>query len=223
MKAELNPSKRNFERWIAAVLLAKAQPPTMSALTSCVSHQARLSYLGLYSIRRSFTTSTISKYSSSSPQHPSDPAGSSYTRGYVTGAPISGPIGEAASYGIPSITPKDLGQYLSRFVVGQERAKRRLCAEVYNHYNRVRELRRRNAEADSLCGQTQQDAAQRHPAECRRIMWSGILSGVAGTATDLGCQLQLNMRAIHRLAGARDSKCPTLGRDPIHRSRKIRL
>lgn len=37
-------------------------------------------------------------------------------------------------------------EYLDKFVVGQEAAKKRLCVAVYNHYQRTREFRRREDE-----------------------------------------------------------------------------
>ena len=39
-----------------------------------------------------------------------------------------------------------LKQYLDEYVVGQDRAKKTLCVAVYNHYQRVQELRRREDE-----------------------------------------------------------------------------
>ncbi|KAI9846155.1 MAG: hypothetical protein M1837_004269 [Sclerophora amabilis] len=134
------------------------------SITINISQRARLSYLALSSISRGFKTTTPA--SSSSHYHPSDFTGQPFTGGYEPGLPTSGPLGEASSYGAPRLTPRALKQHLDQFVVGQERAKKVLSVAVYNHYQRIQELQRRDEEEEQLLQQqARREAAQRHPLE----------------------------------------------------------
>ncbi|KAI9814001.1 MAG: hypothetical protein M1827_003465 [Pycnora praestabilis] len=134
--------------------------------TITVSQQARLSYIALSSIRRTFT-STASQ-SSSSQFHRSDFTGQGFTGSYEPGQPTSGPLGDAPIFGAPRLTPKVLKQHLDQFVVGQERAKKVLSVAVYNHYQRVQELQRRDEEEEELLQQeARRKMGDRHPVEVR--------------------------------------------------------
>lgn len=147
----LTLSNSPFTRWTMA---SKAH----------ISQRARLSYIALYSIRRTFVTSTAS--ASSSRYHPSDFTGGPFTGSYEPGLPTSGPLGEASILGAPRLTPKVLKQHLDQFVVGQERAKRQLCVAIYNHYQRIQELRRRDEQEEELAQQqARKEMARRHPFE----------------------------------------------------------
>jgi ATP-dependent Clp protease ATP-binding subunit ClpX len=133
-----------------------------------VSHQARLSYLALSSIRRSFATT----YPSASPSHfhRSDFTGQPFTNSYETGLPTPGPLGDASVFGVPRLTPRALKQHLDQFVVGQERAKKVLSVAVYNHYQRIQELKRRDEEEEELLQQrARREIADRHPVEGNKI------------------------------------------------------
>lgn len=121
-----------------------------------ISRRARRSYLALYSISRTF--STAKTLLSPSPYHPSDTNSGPFTGSYEPGISTTGPLGEANAFGTPRLTPKTLKRYLDQFVVGQERAKKKLCVAVYNHYQRIVELQRRDAEEEDLL----QQQAQRH-------------------------------------------------------------
>ena len=77
----------------------------------------------------------------------SDFTGQPWSGSYEPGLPTSGPLGSAPAFGAPRITPRVLKQYLDQFVVGQDRAKKILSVAVYNHYQRVQELQRREEEA----------------------------------------------------------------------------
>lgn len=131
---------------------------------AAISYQARLSYIALYSIRRTFATSTA--LASPSHYHPSDFNGGAFTGSYEPGHPTAGPLGEASKLGAPRLTPKVLKDHLDQFVVGQERAKKKLCVAVYNHYQRIRELRRRDEEEEELLQQqVRREMGRRHPVE----------------------------------------------------------
>ncbi|CAL5865959.1 uncharacterized protein PFLUO_LOCUS166 [Penicillium psychrofluorescens] len=96
----------------------------------------------------------------------SDFTGQPFTGSYEPGMPTSGPLGSTPAFGAPRITPKVLKQYLDQFVVGQDRAKKVLSVAVYNHYQRVQELQRREEEAaEILAKQERRDALESHPLE----------------------------------------------------------
>ncbi|KAL2868737.1 putative ATP-dependent Clp protease [Aspergillus lucknowensis] len=85
---------------------------------------------------------------------------------YEAGLPTAGPLGSTPAFGSLRITPKTLKQYLDQFVVGQDRAKKILSVAVYNHYQRVQELQRRQEEAEELVAKrARRESAERHPVE----------------------------------------------------------
>lgn len=66
------------------------------------------------------------------------------------------------------MTPRTLKQYLDQFVVGQDRAKKILSVAVFNHYQRVQELQRREEEnAELLAKWARREAIEHHPVEGR--------------------------------------------------------
>lgn len=66
------------------------------------------------------------------------------------------------------MTPRTLKQYLDQFVVGQDRAKKILSVAVFNHYQRVQELQRREEEnAELLAKRARREAIEHHPVEGR--------------------------------------------------------
>lgn len=140
-----------------------ASSPAMAARSATrVCRQARLSYLTLYSLRRSITTSSPR----SSQFHRSDFSNQPFTGSYEPNLPTSGPLGSAPQFGAPRMTPKALKQHLDQFVVGQDRAKKILSVAVYNHYQRAQELQRRAEEEEEvLARQARRHAANRHPVE----------------------------------------------------------
>ncbi|KAL4866068.1 hypothetical protein BDV12DRAFT_139192 [Aspergillus spectabilis] len=85
---------------------------------------------------------------------------------YEPGLPTAGPLGSTPAFGAPRITPKTLKQYLDQFVVGQDRAKKILSVAVYNHYQRVQELQRRQEETEELdAKRARRESVDRHPVE----------------------------------------------------------
>ncbi|KAJ5925627.1 hypothetical protein N7454_008266 [Penicillium verhagenii] len=89
-----------------------------------------------------------------------------FTGSYEPGLPTSGPLGSTPAFGAPRITPKVLKQYLDQYVVGQDRAKKVLSVAVYNHYQRVQEIARREEEAEELLAKRQRkEALESHPLE----------------------------------------------------------
>lgn len=89
-----------------------------------------------------------------------------FTGSYETGLPTPGPLGSTPAFGAPRITPKVLKQYLDQYVVGQDRAKKVLSVAVYNHYQRVQELVRREEEAaEALAKRQRREALETHPLD----------------------------------------------------------
>jgi len=99
--------------------------------------------------------------SSTSQFRRSDFHGQGFTGIYEPGQPTGGPLGAASIYGVPKITPRALKDHLDQFVVGQERAKKVLSTAVYNHYQRIQEIQRREDEVVEYY--RRQDL--RHPVE----------------------------------------------------------
>lgn len=129
-----------------------------------IGHDARLSYIALSSIFRSFSISGPRKASSRFVR--SDFTSQPFTGTYDPGERTSGPLGDASILGAPTLTPKVLKQHLDQFVVGQERAKKVLSVAVYNHYQRIQEAQRREEEeAEMMQQQLRREMAEAHPLE----------------------------------------------------------
>lgn len=68
--------------------------------------------------------------------------------------------------GAPRIVPKALKEHLDQYVVGQERAKKKLSTAIYNHYQLIQELERRESELEELEAQAhRREMGHRHPVE----------------------------------------------------------
>lgn len=122
----------------------------------------RLSRHGLHFPRRAFGSSAIN---CTDQFRRSDFASQGFTGYYEPGQPTIGPLGDASSYGAPRITPRVLDQHLSNYIVGQERAKRVMSVAVFNHYQRVQEMQRREDEAEALMAQQDRQNMAKHPIE----------------------------------------------------------
>ncbi|KAM0312969.1 hypothetical protein ACHAO8_005861 [Botrytis cinerea] len=99
----------------------------------------------LRTCHRSLHVSSIRRYRDAQFRR-SDYDGQGWTSSYEPGAPTKGPLSQASKHGVPTLTPLSLKNHLDKFVVGQDRAKKVTCVAIYNHYQRVRELRRQEAE-----------------------------------------------------------------------------
>ncbi|KAJ5676074.1 ATP-dependent Clp protease ATP-binding subunit clpX-like [Penicillium macrosclerotiorum] len=116
--------------------------------------------------RARLLSSTAASFPTFSQFNRSDFTTQPFTGSYETGLPTSGPLGSTPAFGAPRITPKVLKQYLDQYVVGQDRAKKVLSVAVYNHYQRVQELQRREDEAAELLVKRQRkEALASHPLE----------------------------------------------------------
>ncbi|KAM3423393.1 hypothetical protein BST61_g826 [Cercospora zeina] len=136
----------------------------MAAVASHYTPRARLTYLGIAAIARRHFSASHRTSSDSSIR--SDFTNQSWTGVYEPGGPTEGPLGGASEIGAPRITPAILKQHLDQFVVGQERAKKTLATAVYNHYQRIQELQRRDEEEEELlAAEERRRMHQRHPVE----------------------------------------------------------
>ncbi|KAL5365397.1 P-loop containing nucleoside triphosphate hydrolase protein [Aspergillus floccosus] len=116
--------------------------------------------------RRSFSSSTVS-FPTASQFNRSDFTNQPWSGSYEPGLPTAGPLASAPAFGAPRVTPRTLKQYLDQFVVGQDRAKKILSVAVYNHYQRVQELQRREDEAAELVAKRarRESVEHHHPVE----------------------------------------------------------
>lgn len=141
-------------------------------LNITISHQARLSYIALSNFkpwssqrsrRASFSTSAKALYPP--PFDRNDYQGQPFTGVYEPAGPTRGPLGQASSHGAPRITPRRLKEYLDRYVIGQERAKKMLSVAVYSHYQRAQELQRQeDEEQDRLAREDRKRSIREHEA-----------------------------------------------------------
>lgn len=123
----------------------------MASFAVTIKPQARSSYIAFSYVYRTLATSSASQ--SSSQFRRSDFTGQPFTGSYEPDQKTYGPLGDASILGAPKLTPRVLKQHLDQFVVGQERAKKVLSVAVYNHYQRVQEVERREEEEEQLLQQ----------------------------------------------------------------------
>lgn len=138
-------------------------PPriTYTFITACCSRRTFST-----SIRRS-QTNPNDRFSRS------DFHGQGFTGVYEPGQPTGGPLGDASIYGVPKVTPRGLKDHLDQFVVGQERAKKVLSTAVYNHYQRIQEIQRREDEVEEYYRRQElQSHIMRHPVEGAYKLWT---------------------------------------------------
>lgn len=119
-----------------------------------------------YSPARRHFTSSATSLPRFSQFNRSDFTNQSWSSSYEPGLPTAGPLGSTPAFGALRITPRVLKQYLDQFVVGQDRAKKILSVAVYNHYQRVQELQRREEEAaEEQAKRERREALEGHPVE----------------------------------------------------------
>ncbi len=127
-----------------------------------IPRRLQAAYLCIH--KRSLHVSSLRLSSSNSSKFVrSDFSNQPFTGAYEPGLPTAGPLGGAHGYTAPRLTPKMLKQHLDQFVVGQERAKKILSVAVFNHYQRIQELQRREDEQEEMIAQ--RERRERHPVE----------------------------------------------------------
>ncbi len=118
-------------------------PPLVGRVKIRPPRQVRLACLALSNVQVA-PLSTTAKVLLASPFDRSDFQGQPFTGSYEVDLPTRGPLGEVSAHSAPRATPKVLKEYLDKYVIGQERAKKMLCVAVYNHYQRMQELERQD-------------------------------------------------------------------------------
>ncbi len=96
--------------------------------------------------------------------------GAGFSASYEPGRPTEGPLSKASSHGAVRLTPSLLKEHLDKYVVGQDKAKKVTTVAIYNHYQRIREIRRQEAEEQAKREQqarweSREREARSHPAE----------------------------------------------------------
>ncbi|KAF2491648.1 ATPase, AAA family protein [Lophium mytilinum] len=134
--------------------------PTLS-LSIALHPHVRVSYIALATVTSRRTLHSTARRPDRFER--SDFSGQGFTGEYEAGLPTGGPLGDASIAGVPKVTPKALKDHLDQFVVGQERAKKVLSVAVYNHYQRVQEVQRREEEQARL--EAEHARRNRHPVE----------------------------------------------------------
>ncbi|KAK6583584.1 hypothetical protein PZA11_003314 [Diplocarpon coronariae] len=96
------------------------------------------------------------------------------TGSYEPGRPTEGPLSKASKHGAPRLTPLLLKEHLDNYVVGQDKAKKVTSVAIFNHYQRIRELRRlaeeKHAKAEEHSRWEQREREREltsHPVESR--------------------------------------------------------
>jgi len=161
----------------------------MASPKLAMSPQARLTYLGISAILRGGRRPLVRCLSCAKPRQPrhrplattscrassgayfrSDFTTQGFTGVYEPREQTPGPLSGSSPTGAPKITPRLLKEHLDQFVVGQERAKKALATAVYNHYQRIQELQRRDEEEEETLAQEERrrmSDVRRHPVEGR--------------------------------------------------------
>lgn len=149
----------------------KMPPVLLGDLSLTAGTQVRISYIALSNLKRSTARQPLRAAFSTSnkvsqpPFDRNDFQGQPFTGVYEPGGPTRGPLGQASSHGAPRITPRRLKEHLDKYVIGQERAKKMLSVAVYNHYQRVHELRRQEEEEqERLDREARKRRAREHEA-----------------------------------------------------------
>ncbi|TVY47293.1 ATP-dependent clpX-like chaperone, mitochondrial [Lachnellula occidentalis] len=89
----------------------------------------------------------------------------SWTGSYEPGRPTEGPLSEASRVGASKLTPSLLKEHLDKFVVGQDKAKKVTSVAIFNHYQRIRELRRQQAEEEERYAREERQRKARRDRE----------------------------------------------------------
>jgi hypothetical protein len=151
-------------------VLYPIDPSNMASLRISVPCRPRQSHLTLSIVhRRAFSKSPTT---CSSQYDRSDLQGQPFSASYDPEQPTQGPLGGVSSHGAPQITPRKLKAYLDRHVVGQERPKKMMAVAVYNHYQRIRELRRQEEEEKERLAKlmrTKYNRSAVHPVEGKHM------------------------------------------------------
>ncbi|KAL6787005.1 P-loop containing nucleoside triphosphate hydrolase protein [Trichoderma sp. SZMC 28012] len=72
---------------------------------------------------------------------------SGFTRSYdPTQESGRGPMFRKVNFGVPQFYPRDLKRRVDEYVVGQDRAKKTICAAIFNHYQNLRRRRQHEQE-----------------------------------------------------------------------------
>jgi ATP-dependent Clp protease ATP-binding subunit ClpX len=119
-------------------------------------------------IRR--TICTTPSLSADSQFYRSDFSSQGYVGSYDPNEAPKGPLSQLSRHGATRLTPKALKEHLDKFVVGQDKAKKVTSVAIFNHYQRIREIRRQEYEDEEkrkkiLRWESREKAERSHPVE----------------------------------------------------------
>ncbi|KAL2066699.1 hypothetical protein VTL71DRAFT_2771 [Oculimacula yallundae] len=98
--------------------------------------------LRLTASRHPLSTTTSLRRDSQSYRGGFESQNAGFTGSYEPGRPTEGPLSKASNHGAPRLTPSLLKEHLDKYVVGQDKAKKVTSVAIFNHYQRIREIRR---------------------------------------------------------------------------------
>lgn len=121
-------------------------------------------------LRRDLSTTTCRSRDSQYYRTDFQSQNAGFSAPYDPDAPTIGPLSQASKHGTLRLTPVALKEHLDKFVVGQDKAKKVVSVAIFNHYQRIRELRRLEAEEQAkreqeLRRETRERESRSHPVE----------------------------------------------------------
>lgn len=128
--------------------------------------------------RRSLSTPPT--LSADSQFHRSDFSGQGYVSSYDPNESPKGPLAQSSKHGATRLNPRTLKDHLDKFVIGQDKAKKVTSVAIFNHYQRVREIRRLEAEEqakhEKRMRREQRDRVDNsHPVESKLLHFHNAL------------------------------------------------
>lgn len=143
--------------------------------TVALSSNAIPNPVAIYLSHRSLSTSSPRGRDSQYYRSDFQGSGAGFSSTYEPGRPTEGPLSQASKHGAPRLTPSLLKEHLDKYVVGQDKAKKVTSVAIYNHYQRIRELRRQEAEENERRDQQARwDLRERehapHPVESESLI-----------------------------------------------------
>ncbi|OTA02968.1 ATP-dependent Clp protease [Trichoderma parareesei] len=126
-----------------------------------------------------------------------------------------GPMFRKVNFGVPKFYPRDLKRRVDEYVVGQDRAKKTICAAIFNHYQNLRRRRQHEQEDKEKHEKLLRQRFTRDREPSQRRWDSSPLEGVLqdeapGQASSARQAHDLNASEVGSAAGILKSEEPTI-------------